>query len=239
MTRVTLIPVLDDNYAYVLQSEDGLTGVVDPGAAEPVVAFLEQHKLGLDYILNTHHHGDHIGGNAALIEQYGAKLVGPRAEAARIPAMDLQVNEGDIFTFGNEVFQILETPGHTRGHICFYGSQSGILFAGDTLFAMGCGRVFEGSMEEMFASLQKLKALPAETLLYCGHEYTLSNGKFCAHADPHNADIHKRLKEVETLRKKNIPTLPSTLEQEYKTNVFLRAGAADEFAALRSAKDSF
>lgn len=239
MIRVTLIPVLDDNYAYLLQSEDGLVGVVDPGEAPPVIDYLEQHNLKLDYIFNTHHHGDHIGGNAALMEHYGAKLVGSKAEEARIPGMDILLGEGDAFAFGDEDFQILETPGHTHGHICFYAPQSEILFAGDTLFAMGCGRVFESSMEQMFASLQKLKALPLSTRLYCGHEYTLSNAKFCAHADTGNPYIQKRLIEVQALREKNTPTLPSTLVQEHKTNVFLRARTAEEFAALRTAKDSF
>ena len=237
--NVSLIPILSDNYAYLLEAENGDTAIVDPGEAEPIIDVLDNKNLSPHYILNTHHHGDHIAGNADLKSRYGAKIVGPASEVSRIPDMDIALREGEIFTFSGEDFQILETPGHTRGHICFYAPQSKILFAGDTLFAMGCGRFFEGTPADMFGGFQKILALPDETKIYCGHEYTLANAKFCAHADPDNAEIQTRLKDVQAMRDAGKPTLPTTLDLEKKTNVFLRAGSAKDLGELRAQKDSF
>lgn len=236
--EIDIIPVLKDNYAYLLKVNNGETAVVDPGEAGPVIAELEQQDLSLDYILNTHHHGDHIAGNAALIEKYGAKLVGPAKEKMRIQNMDILLNEGDIFSFGDEDVQILETPGHTTGGICFYFPDSKSIFTGDTLFLMSTGRLFEGTPEQMWESLQKIMVLPDDTRIYCGHEYTLDNGEFCLSIEPGNKDLQKRVEHVRALREKNQPTMPGTIKEEKQTNAFLRAGSAKGYAQIRKMKDT-
>lgn len=236
MTDISIIPVCEDNYTYMIQS-GGVIGVVDPGEARPVIAALEKRGISLDFILNTHHHGDHIAGNKALKEKYGAKLAGPASEKARIADMDIFLKEGDVFTLGAEDIQILETPGHTRGHICFYLPKAGAAFTGDTLFSLGCGRLFEGTAAQMWDSLQKIMALPDATQIYCGHEYTLANGKFCLGIEPDNTDLQRRIAEVKALRAAGRPSLPSTLALEKKTNAFLRAGSAEKFAEIRELKD--
>jgi len=238
MTQVTLIKVLNDNYCYLIES-GGQYAVVDPGEAQPVIDYLDLHNIKPDVILNTHHHGDHIAGNQAIKDRFGCKIIGPEKDRSRIPNMDEGVTEGDIFSFGEETVQVFETPGHTSGHICFYFEGSHNLFCGDTLFVMGCGRLFEGTPEEMWRSFEKIKTLPDDTNIYCGHEYTLANAKFCAHAEPDNAEIKGKLKEIEALRQANKPTIPSTLIEELETNVFLRAKDADHFAELRAQKDNF
>lgn len=237
MITVTLIPILDDNYAYAIENSDGHCAIVDPGEAQPIVEYLNQSGRTLTHILNTHHHGDHIGGNAALMEKYGARLIGPAAESSRIPNMSMSVSEGDVFTLFEQSVEVIETPGHTSGHICFHFPESNLLFAGDTLFSMGCGRVFEGTMEEMFNALQKLAALPDDTQLYCGHEYTKANAEFCLTIEPENEVLQKRYDEVIALRKKGSPTLPVSLGLEHQTNVFLRAKNTEEFSHRRRLKD--
>ena len=238
MIDVHIVPVLKDNYAYILVG-GGQCAVVDPGEPDPVLLILKQKGLSPDYILNTHHHGDHVAGNKRIKDAYGCKIVGPAAEDEKIIGLDILLDERSVFTFGGETVQIIETPGHTLGHICFYFPESKVLMAGDTLFSMGCGRVFEGTTDQMFLSLQRLKNLPGDTRLYCGHEYTLANGKFCLHEQPDNTAIQKRVKEVHVLCENGQPSLPTLLEDEMKTNVFLMAETPDEFARLRSAKDSF
>jgi hydroxyacylglutathione hydrolase len=232
---VTLIPILKDNYAYLLEG-GGQVAVLDPGEAAPVIDAIQKKKGRLDYILNTHHHGDHIAGNAELKLKYGAKIVAPGHET-RISS-DYPVREGDDFSFGGEKAEIFETPGHTRGHICFYFPKSKIVFTGDTLFLMGCGRLFEGSAEQMWGSLAKITALPDDTQIYCGHEYTQSNGKFSLTVEPKNIDLIERVAEVDVLRAAGQPTIPAALGLEKKTNVFLRAGSAARFAEIRSLKDA-
>jgi hydroxyacylglutathione hydrolase len=239
MMETRIIPVLKDNYAYLLLGENGETAIVDPGEAAPVISALDAHGLSLDYILNTHHHGDHIAGNMELKARYSAKIAGPAKEEARIKDMDILLSEGDTFSFGNENICILETPGHTRGHICFYFPQSRAAFTGDTLFLMSTGRLFEGSAEQMWESLEKIMALPGETNIYCGHEYTLENGIFCQSVEPENEDLKKRMHEVRNLRTRSMPTVPATLALEKKTNVFLRAGSAARYAEIRALKDNF
>lgn len=238
MINVHIIPILKDNYAYALQSGDTVA-VIDPGEAAPIIEYLEEYALRPSLILNTHHHGDHIAGNTELIERYGCALAGPESETARISNMDILLSENIEFSFAGEAVEILETPGHTRGHICFYFPQSKIVFTGDTLFSLGCGRVFEGDADTMWHSLQKISALPEDTFIYCGHEYTLSNGKFCLSIEPQNFDLQSRIREAEHLRAQNKPTLPVTLDTEKKTNVFLRIKAAETFAHLRLLKDTF
>jgi len=226
MITVTLIPILSDNYAYLLES-NGQTAIVDPGEAKPIIAALDARNIKPDQILITHYHGDHVAGLNEVLAWHDCPVIGK--------------NHTDLeqFSFGDETIQIIETPGHKRDHICFYATESKILICGDTLFAMGCGRILDGTAQELFTSLQKLKNLPDDTRIYCGHEYTLSNAKFCAYIMPDNAAIQARLEQVKNLRAHNTPTIPSTLAQEKETNVFLTAKTVEEFAKLRTAKDGF
>lgn len=236
MIKVHIIPILKDNYAYILASANEVA-VLDPGEAGPVIDFLEKNGLKPSYIFNTHHHGDHIAGNAEIKEKYGAQIAAP-AHEARIKS-DIGLREGQDFSFGGEEAMILETPGHTRGSVCLYFPESKIVFVGDTLFSLGCGRVIEGTMEQMWMSLQKIAALPGETNIYCGHEYTVQNGEFCLTVEPNNKDLKIRVAKAESLRQLGAPTLPVSLESEKKTNVFLRAGSPERFAELRIRKDTF
>jgi len=227
MIKVTLIPILSDNYAYLLEAENGDTAIVDPGEAAPIIEALNVRDIKPDMILITHYHGDHVAGLNALLEWHDC------------PIMGWDHDNSPSFHFGGEAVTVIETPGHKRDHVCFHFPSSHILLSGDTLFVMGCGRVLDGTAEELFGSLQKLAGLPDETDVYCGHEYTLSNAEFCAHAAPDNPDIKARLDEVRHLRATNSPTIPSTIGLEKTTNVFLMAKSATEFAALRTLKDNF
>ncbi|HPF78466.1 MAG TPA: hydroxyacylglutathione hydrolase [Alphaproteobacteria bacterium] len=238
MLDVTLIPVLSDNYAYVLTSGDDIA-IVDAGEALPVIDYLEAHNLTPTIIFNTHHHHDHIGGNNALKQKYGAKIIAPEKDKHRIEGIDQGVSEGDQITFGDEIIEIMETPGHTSGHICLWFPKSHVLFSGDTLFAMGCGRAFEGTAKQLFDAFQRFKPFPDDTKIYCGHEYTESNGKFCLNVDPDNQDLLERMRKVVEKRSRQKPTIPTTIELEKKTNVFMRAKTAEEFANLRKSKDNF
>lgn len=238
MTDVTLVPVLNDNYAYILTSGDQ-SAVIDPGEADPVISKLEELGLKPDYILNTHHHSDHIAGNKNIREKYGAQLIAPASETSRIKDIDIPVSEKDTFTIGDEDVHIVETPGHTTGHICFWLPDSKILFSGDLLFSMGCGRAFEGSAEDLFHSISKIKPLPAETKIYCGHEYTLSNAEFSLTIEPENMTLQKRYKEVQELRDNGIPTIPTSLGLELEINPFLRAQNSQRFTKIRTLKDNF
>ncbi len=250
--NVELVPLLRDNYAYLLfEPETGTTGVVDPGEAGPILAALEQRGRRLDWVLITHHHGDHTAGLADLKRVTGCKAVGPRAEFGRIAGLDLTVAEGESFALGHATAEVFETPGHTAGHIVYHFPDSEVLFAGDTLFVMGCGRLFEESPQAMWASLAKLAALPPATRVYCGHEYTLANARFALTVDPDNAALAARARRVEEARERGEPTVPTTIEEELRTNPFLRAdepairqhlGLRDEpaaavFAEIRRRKD--
>ncbi len=239
MIKVTIVPILEDNYAYILEGSNGQTAIVDPGESGPIIIAIGDRRLGLDYIFNTHHHGDHIAGNRDLSNAYGAKIAGPAADAHRIAGMDIELREATPFDFGGEKMKILETPGHTSGAICLYFPESKILFTGDTLFSLGCGRLFEGTPEQMWESFQKIMALPDDTRIYCGHEYTQDNGKFCLTIEPDNADLILRMNEVDKLREENKPTLPTTIGLEKKTNALLRAGSAERFAQLRKLRNEF
>mmetsp|Transcript_35657 Transcript_35657/g.57288 ORF Transcript_35657/g.57288 Transcript_35657/m.57288 type:complete len:339 (-) Transcript_35657:271-1287(-) len=222
--EVSLIPCLSDNYAYLLHnSATGTIAIVDPSEAAPVRAELQMKNLGrIDYILNTHHHFDHIGGNIELKEEFGAKIIGPAADKERIPGIDEAYADGERFDMGGEEVVVLHTPGHTSGHCAFYLPRSAAVFTGDTLFSLGCGRLFEGTAAQMHESLNKISALPKETLVYCGHEYTQSNAKFALAVDSENGDLQKRNEEISQLRRKNTPTIPTTIGLETATNPFLR-----------------
>ena len=240
MLDVVRIPVLSDNYVWLLHDDaSGDTVVVDPAVAEPVLAAAAERGWTIGQIWNTHWHGDHIGGNAAIKAATGCTITGPAAEAGKIPTLDRQVGEGDTVRIGAHEARVMAVPAHTAGHIAYHLPQDGLVFVGDTLFAMGCGRLFEGDAEQMFDNMQRLKALPAETTVYCAHEYTQSNGRFALAADPDNGAIGARMAQVDAARAKGEPTVPTTIGLERDTNVFMRAGSAAELAELRRAKDSF
>ncbi len=238
MLNVTLVPVLDDNYAYILESNNQV-GVVDAGDAVPVIHKLDELNLTPDVIFNTHHHGDHIAGNDALLEKYDCDIIAPAYETERILNIHHAVKDGDIFNFGDEKATIIHTAGHTTGHVCFWFKKAKVLFSGDTIFAMGCGRLFEGTPKEMFNNFQKFNAMPDETKIYCGHEYTQTNGNFCLTVDANNQDLIDRMKEVDIFRQESQPTIPTTIGQEKKTNIFMRAKTIEEFTHYRSLRDKF
>jgi hydroxyacylglutathione hydrolase len=247
------IPVLRDNYVYLLHDPVAqATGVVDPSVAPPVLRLLEETGWRLTHILNTHHHSDHTGGNLEIKQATGALVVGPRADRERIPGIDVAVGDGERYTFGSETADVFDVPGHTRGHIAYWFAAAQALFCGDTLFLMGCGRLFEGTPEQMWRSLGKLRRLPGETRVYCAHEYTQANARFALTVDPENAALVARARRVDQLRAEGRPTVPGTLADELATNPFLRAdqpalqqaaGAPGDpvatFAAIRRRKDSF
>ncbi len=220
-------PCLSDNYGVLIHDAGaGLTASIDAPNAATVAAALKEKGWKLTHILATHHHGDHTDGNAALKAETRCTIIGPRNEAAKIPGIDKQVGEGDTFTFGAHEVRVLDTPGHTAGHITYVFPTAKVAFAGDTLFAIGCGRVIEGNAQMMWQSLQKLMALPKDTTVYCGHEYTQSNAKFALTIEPDNAALQKRAKEVDQLRAAGKPTLPTTIGVELETNPFLRPHVA-------------
>ena len=224
MIQIEIINALSDNYIYLLRNDkENITAVIDPGEAEPVSRFLREKNLNLNQIINTHHHNDHTGGNKELKKIWGAKIIAPSYEKGRIPNVDIYVSEGDSILVAGKNAQIIHTPGHTLDHICFYIPDQKYLFSGDTLFYLGCGRVFEGTMEQMWNSLLKLKSLPDDTLVYCGHEYTLSNSKFSIHIDPKNKLLKKTCEDIEHKRAKNLSTIPFLLGKEKHINPFLRA----------------
>lgn len=254
MLQVHQIPVLSDNYVYLAHCpETGATGVVDPAVVEPVLAAAEEKGWEISHILNTHHHGDHTGGNLEIKARTGCTIVGPRADRDRIPGIEVEVGEGDALQLGNATARVFDVPGHTRGHIAFWFEGSDVLFCGDTLFAMGCGRMFEGTAEQMWSSLAKLRGLPPRTRVYCAHEYTQSNGRFALSVEPDNTDLVARMKEVDAARARGEPTVPSTIALELKTNPFLRpeseglqrgvgqvgAPPVEVFAETRHRKDIF
>ena len=236
--KVYTIPALQDNYIYVLKNETH-TAVVDPSEAAPVIKFLQERKWTLDFIFNTHHHFDHTGGNRELKKIWPCQVVGFKQDSHRIPEIDKMLQDGEEFSFGRTLLKVIFIPGHTLGHIAFYLPEEKSLFCGDTLFGMGCGRLFEGSPRQMHSSLEKLKQLPKETLIYCGHEYTEGNGNFALSVDQDNPFLKKRMKKIRLLRENLQPTIPFTLQEELDTNPFMRAKSVEEFARLRELKDHF
>ncbi|WP_377277989.1 hydroxyacylglutathione hydrolase [Rhizobium sp. R86522] len=243
-----------DNFGVLLHCpETGETASIDAPELDPIVAAAEKRGWAITHVFTTHHHGDHVDANLALKEKYGCEIIGPRNEAAAIPGIDRTVGDGDEFTFAKRPVRVIETPGHTAGHICYYLPEDMLLFAADTLFALGCGRLFERSALDMWHALQKLAALPDETIVYFGHEYTLSNARFALTVDPENARLRSRVELIEMQRKRGDFTIPTTIGLEKETNPFLRAGDPDirrtlgmegatndeVFAEIRKRKDSF
>lgn len=243
-----------DNYGVLIHDESaGTTATIDAPEAAAIEVALSETGWTLTHIITTHHHYDHVEGHEALKQKYGCKVIAPAAEASKIPGVDEMVSQGDSFMFGNFKVEVIETPGHTLGQVNYFIPDAKVAFTGDTLFALGCGRIFEGTPAQMWSSMQKLKALPADTVIYCGHEYTLSNAKFAVSVDPDNAALAARLNEIEALRADDKPTLPTTMALELETNPFLRpddaairahldmTGASDEevFTEIRRLKDNF
>lgn len=240
MLEVVQVAVLSDNYVYLVHdAASGETAVVDPAVAEPVLEAAAARGWRITQILNTHWHPDHVGANAAIKAATGCTITGPAGEEAKIPGIDRAVREGDTVAIGAETGRVIDVPGHTAGHNAYHFASSGLLFCGDTLFAMGCGRLFEGTPEQMVRSLGKLMALPDDTLVYCAHEYTASNGRFALTVEPDNAALQARMAEVVAAREAGRPTVPSTIGLERATNPFTRAADVADFAARRAAKDSF
>ncbi|OYY68318.1 hydroxyacylglutathione hydrolase [Sphingomonas sp. 28-63-12] len=237
---IVRIPVLTDNYIWLVHdSVSGETTVVDPAVAAPVLDAAATRGWTISAIWNTHWHPDHTGGNAEIKAATGAIVTGPRAEAARIPTLDVMVAEGDTVRLGQHVATVMETPAHTAGHITYYLAGDGVAFTGDTLFAMGCGRLFEGTADQMFANMQRLAALPDETIVYCAHEYTQSNGRYALAAEPDNSAIVWRMADVDAARARGEATVPTTIALERATNPFMRAGSSAILAERRAAKDVF
>jgi len=236
---VTPVPCLSDNYAWLLRAADGRMAVCDPGEADPVAAAVEAAGGRLEVILLTHHHGDHVAGVADLVARYGAKVVGAAADAHRLPPLDQAVAPGQRIDVLGEPAEVLASDGHTRGHIAFHFPGCAILLCGDTLFSLGCGRLLEGNAAEMHESLQALAALPPETLVCCGHEYSESNARFALTIDPDNGALKARAAEIARQRAEGKPSLPTTIGEECDTNPFLRAGDVATLARIRAAKDNF
>ena len=241
MARLTVsaVSVLNDNYVWLITDPDsGETAAVDPSVAEPVLEAVAANGLQLTQVLNTHWHPDHTGGNQSIKAATGCAITAP-AEAERVSTIDRVVSEGDRVTVAGAEAVVWDIPAHTAGHIAYYFEDEGMIFVGDTMFAMGCGRLFEGTAEQMYANMRRIAALPADVRIYCGHEYTLSNARFAAQAEPGNSAIAERLAEIEARRERGEITLPTTVAEERATNPFVRAGDAEEFARLRAAKVSF
>ncbi len=255
MLDILQIPVLHDNYIYLVHEPNGwATAVIDPAVAEPVLQALDEKGWKLTHILNTHHHGDHVGGNLELKRKTGCAIVAVARDKERIPGIDVEVHEGDIIGLGHAEAKVLDVPGHTSGHIAFWFAEEQALFCGDTLFGLGCGRLFEGHAKEMWDSLQKIRALPPTTRVYCAHEYTEANGRFALQIEPENEALQQRIKQIAERRGQDLPTIPSLLADELATNPFLRphsqairqrlgfSNKAEDwqvFAEIRHRKDSF
>ena len=239
MLEVVAVPVLTDNYVWLIHNrETGETAAVDPSVAEPVLDAAAAKGWSLSQVLNTHWHPDHTGGNTGIKATTGCTITAPE-EARKVSEVDYVVAEGDRVTVAGAEAIVWNIPAHTAGHIAYYFEDEGMIFVGDTMFAMGCGRLFEGTAEQMYSNMQRIAALSDDVRIYCGHEYTLANGHFAEHADPENAAVRERVVKVKSLRDDGQITLPTTVGEERETNPFVRATNAQELARLRAEKDSF
>jgi len=238
--EIIRIPVLSDNYVWLVhEAASGETMVVDPAVAAPVLEEANRRGWKISQIWNTHWHPDHTGGNAEIKAATGCTITGPAAEFERIPTLDIQVAEGDAVPLGGLDAEVIAVPAHTAGHIAYHFASEGVAFVGDTLFAMGCGRLFEGTAAQMFSNMRKLEALPGDTRVYCAHEYTQSNGRYALVAEPDNAALAARMIDVDAMRARGEPTVPTTIALERATNPFMRANSAAQLAERRTAKDGF
>ena len=223
MIETIQIPLLSDNYSYIIRDKNtNITGCIDPSVAKDIVNVLQNRGIDLNFILNTHHHQDHVGGNQELKEIYNCKIIGCHDDQNRIPGIDIKLKDSEQFNIGESVFEVIYTPGHTIGHICFYFKDQNLLFCGDTIFSLGCGRLFEGSYEQMTESILKIRSLPDCTKIFCGHEYTESNGKFAEFLDSRDDLLKKKILNIKKDRLKSKPTIPAILEEEKKLNPFMK-----------------
>ena len=251
--NIEIIKCLSDNFSYLIFEKNTNTlTIVDPAEFNTCDKVIKKYKK-LDYILNTHHHADHVDGNIELKKKYNARVLGFFGDKNRIPGIDVLLKKNQNYKIGNLSFKVIFIPGHTKGHVAFYFEKDKILFSGDTLFSLGCGRIFEGTHQDMFNSLNKLKALPPETKIFCGHEYTKTNLDFCLKYDTNNSSLKEKSIKINSLLKKNLPTIPTTIDDELKSNIFLRCNnslikqslnlkdASDQevFTKLRDLKDTF
>ena len=238
--KIKIIKCLQDNYSYlVIDETSNLAIVIDPSESKPIIDYIEKNKLNLKFILNTHHHFDHVGGNKELKKKYNLKVIGFKGDKNRIPEIDIALSDKEIWRSNNFETKIYHIPGHTSGHICYHFFKQNILFTGDTLFSLGCGRIFEGTYEEMFSSLQLIKGFPLDTKIYCGHEYTLNNSNFCINYDKENSALKDKIKLIKKKLDNNLPTIPTTIKEELECNIFLRSKDVKSFSKLRDLKDKF
>ena len=235
-----IIKCLKDNFSYLIIDEQNNSAcVIDPSEASPIIDHVEKLKLNLKFILNTHHHFDHIGGNKELKKKYNLKVIGFEKDKERIPEIDIKLKDKEIWKSNKFETKIYHIPGHTSGHICYHFFNQNILFTGDTLFSLGCGRIFEGTYKEMFQSINLIKSFPLETKIYCGHEYTLKNSEFCSTYDSENINLKNKIFSVKEKLKKNLPSIPTTVKEELDCNIFLRTKNLEGFSKLRDLKDNF
>ena len=228
--RIEIIPCLQDNYSYLIIDESNNSAcVIDPSEAKPIISFVENNDIKLKYILNTHHHFDHIGGNKELKKKYGSTILGFKEDSHRIPEIDILLEDNQIWRAQNFIAKIIHIPGHTSGHICFHFFREKIVFTGDTLFSLGCGKIFEGTYKQMFDSLNKIKSLPEQTKVYCGHEYTLNNSRFWIKYDAENLYLKKKVEHINKKITNGLPTVPSTIKEELDCNIFLRTKDLESF----------
>ena len=238
--RIEIIPCLNDNYSYLIIDETNKNAcVVDPSEAKPIINFIENNQINLKYILNTHHHYDHVGGNLELKKRYSSYIIGFKGDKDRIPEVDVLVENNQIWKKDNFKAKIYHIPGHTTGHIAYHFFKEKKIFTGDTLFSLGCGRIFEGTYDQMFNSLNKIKELPKDTEIYCGHEYTLQNSKFCIANDSQNLKLKDKIVKIKEKLKNGLPTIPTILDDEIECNIFLKAKDVKSFSKLRDLKDNF
>ena len=254
MIEIIQIPLLSDNYSYIIRDKNtNITGCIDPSVAKDVANVLQNRGIDLNFILNTHHHQDHVGGNLELKEIYNCKIIGCSDDQNRIPGIDIKLKDSEEFNIGESVFKVIDTPGHTIGHICFYFEDQNFLFCGDTIFSLGCGRLFEGSYEQMTESILKIRSLPDCTKIFCGHEYTESNAKFAEFLDSGDDLLKKKILNIKKDRLESKPTIPAVLEEEKKLNPFMKfdnqeyldsikienISNAENFKKIRIMKDNF
>ncbi len=254
MLKISLIPILEDNYSYIISDlKSEVTACVDPGSSEEIEGFLKKNNLKLDYILSTHHHFDHVDGNLSLKKKFNCKIVGNYHDRDRIPGIDITLKDSESFSIGEHKLIVMETPGHTIGHICYYLNDISTLFSGDTLFSLGCGRLFEGSCKQMVQSILKIRSLPGKTKVYCGHEYTESNARFALHLNSEDMELKKKIEQIKKKRDNLQPTIPTTISKEVELNPFMKFDDLDylnsiglenvsneeNFRKIRKMKDEF
>ena len=237
--RVITVKCLNDNFSYIVLNEKNNACVIDPSEHVPIIDVIKREEINLKYILNTHHHDDHVGGNLELKKEFNCNILGFINDKNNIPGIDILIKDKELYKNNDFEFTTYHTPGHTKGHVIFHFFKDKLLFTGDTLFSLGCGRIFEGTYDQMFKSLNLIKNFPKDTLIYFGHEYTLNNSKFCIYHDPKNCKLEDKIIEISEKLKNNISTTPTILQDELNCNIFLKCENLNSFSKLRELKDNF